>query len=196
MKRQRGVMIAPRKSIFRDQALKHYTQGKKKDVLPNFSSVSAAVFGWLLLGLLIATGLIAAYGQVPVTVEGTGLVLSTGNAAQAQSQGAVALVFFPPGAAAKLQAGQSVRIRVGTSNEELTSEIAEVEPGTSSPAAALKRYGQLTNGSATANEQVVVALLKSSPTFSITSAVGSFLTVQVNAGTQSLFTALTGIGNF
>ncbi|MGH2507876.1 MAG: hypothetical protein ACRDHZ_10815, partial [Ktedonobacteraceae bacterium] len=105
-------MIAPRNPIFRDKAVKHYMQNRKKDVLPNFSSVPAAIFGWLLLGLLIATGLLAGYGQVPVSVDGEGIVLSTGNPAQTANNGAVALAFFSPSVAAQLHVGQSVRIQV------------------------------------------------------------------------------------
>lgn len=188
-------MIAPRHPIFRDKALKHYMQNKKKDVLPDFGSVPAAIFGWLLLGLLIATGLLAGCGQVPVSVMGEGIVLSTGHTTPAGNNGVVALAFFSPSDAANLRVGQSVRIQVGASDPQLTSEIAEIEPGTSSPATVLAHYGQQTNGEP-ANQQVVVAVLKSSPTFLMTHYVGSVLAVQVNAGTQSLFTALTGIEIF
>lgn len=188
-------MIASRNPIFRDKALKHYIQNKKKDVLPNFSSVPAAIFGWLLLGLLVATGLLAGYGQVPVSITGEGIVLGTGNSAQAGKSGAVALAFFAPNVASSLRAGQSVRIQIGDSDQQLSSEIAAVEPGTTSPAAVLARYGQQMTQSTT-NQQVVVAILRSSPTFTAMQYIGSVLIIQVNAGTQSLFTALTGIGNF
>lgn len=188
-------MIAPRNPIFRDKALKHYIQNKKKDVLPHFSSVPAAVFGWLLLGLLIATGLLVNYEQVPVSVTGEGIVLSTGDPAQTGNGGAVALAFFSPSVGTRLRAGQSVRIQVGSSDTQLVSEIAEVEPGTSSPAAVLEHYGQQVNGSGTTDQQVVVVLLKSGPTFSAAQYVGNVLVVQVNAGSQSLFAAVTGISN-
>lgn len=186
-------MIAPRKPIFRDKALKHYMQNRKKDVLPNFSSVPAAIFGWLLLGLLIATGLVAGYGQVPVSVTGSGIVLGTGNPAQAGSSGAVALAFFPPSAAARLHAGQSALLQVSTTGTQLTSAIAEVEPGMSSPAAALEHYGQKISSSAQGAQQMVVVLFKLSPRFPVSDYAGSPLAVQVNAGTQSLFSAIAGM---
>lgn len=186
-------MIAPRNSIFRDKALKHYMQNRKKDVLPNFSSVPVAIFAWVLFGFLLATGLVAEYGQVPVSVTGAGFVLGAGNAAQAESNGAVVLAFFPTSAAAQLHAGQSASIQVGGSSVELTGVIAQVEPGVSSPAAALERYGQKTSGSAQAQQQTVVALLKPGSNFPVTQYIGSALVVQVNAGTQSLFSAISGL---
>ncbi|HEU5375870.1 MAG TPA: hypothetical protein VFV38_10555 [Ktedonobacteraceae bacterium] len=188
-------MIAQRRSIFRDKALKHYTEGRKKDVLPNFSSVPASVFGWLLLGLLIATGLVAAYTPVPVYVAGAGIVLSTGNTTQTASQGAMALAFFQPKDAAKLHAGQQVRIQIGTNGSQLNSAIEQIEPGMSSPAAALARYGQKVSRSSQAGQQVVVAQLRLGTGFPVALYAGNVLAVEVNAGTQSLFSALSGLGN-
>lgn len=186
-------MIAPRNSIFRDKALKHYMQNRKKDVLPNFSSVPTAIFAWLLFVLLLATGLVAAYGQVPVSVTGAGLVLGTENAAQEGSNGAVMLAFFPTSAAAQLHAGQSAKIQVGGSSLELTGVIAQVEPGTSSPAAVLERYGEKTSGPTQAQQQTVVAVLKPGANVQAATYIGSALVVQVNAGTQSLFSAISGL---
>lgn len=188
-------MIAQRHSIFRDKALKHYTEGRKKDVLPNFRSVPAAVFGWLLLGLLIATGLVAGYAQVPVYVTGVSVVLGADNTMQAGSNGAVALAFFKPEDAGKLRPGQQVRIQVGTNSSQLSGVIAKVEPGTFSPAAALARYGQKASSSSQAGQQVAVALLRLSSGFPAALYTGSVLAVEVSAGTQSLFLALTGLGN-
>lgn len=121
------------------------------------------------------------------------MVLSPGNAAQTGDNAAVALAFFPPSAAEQLLVGQQVQLQIGNSSSPLTSVIAKVEPGTSSPAAALERYGQKASGLALANQQVVVALLKLGPGFPTTDYAGSILTVQANAGTQSLFSAMTGL---
>lgn len=184
-------MTASRNSIFRDKALKHYMQTRKKDVLPNFSSVPTAIFAWVLLGLLVATGLVAVYGQVPVSLSGAGFVLSSGNAVQ--NGGAVVLAFFPASAASQLRAGQSARIQISASNTEADSVVAEVEPGTSSPMAALERYGQPASGTAQARQQTVVAVLKPGSGFQATNYVGSALAVQVNTGTQSLFAAISGL---
>ncbi len=186
-------MVAPRNPIFRDKALKHYMQNRKKDVLPNFSSVPTAIFAWLLLVLLLATGLVAIYGQVPVSVTGEGLVLGAGNASPAGSNGAVMLAFFPTSVAAQLHAGQSAKIQVVGSSVELTSVIAQVEPGVSSPAAVLERYGQKTSSPTQAQQQTVVALLKPTANVPVTTYIGSALIVQVNAGSQSLFSAISGL---
>jgi hypothetical protein len=187
------LMIAPRNQIFRDKALKHYMQSREKDVLPNFSSVPVAIFGWLLLGLLIATGLVAEYGQIPVSVAGSGIILGLGNPAQAGSDGTIALAFFPPSAAARLHAGQAALLQISANGVQLTSVIAQVEPGMSSPIAALEHYGQKVSSSAQGNQPTVVVLFKLGPRFPASDYAGSALAVQVNAGTQSLFSAITGI---
>lgn len=186
-------MIVPRNSIFRDKALKHYTQGRKKDVLPNFSSIPVAVFFWVLLASLIATGLLAWYGQVPIYLTGPGIVLNTRNQALPGNNEPAALVFFPPSASAQLHAGLSVNIQLGISGQQLTSTIAEVEPGTTSPAAALAHYGLNTGGSSQANQPTVVVVVRLGANFPVALYAGSPLAVEVNVGTRSLFSALTGL---
>lgn len=186
-------MIASRNPIFRDKALKHYMQNREKDVLPHFSSVPVAIFGWLLLGLLIATGLVAGYGQIPVSLTGPGIILGAGNTAQAGNGGAIALAFFPPSAASQLHAGQSALLQISANDAQLTSVIAQVEPGMSSPVAALEHYGQQVSSSGQGNQPTVVVLFRLGTRFSANDYAGSALVVQVNAGTQSLFSAITGI---
>lgn len=189
-------MLAARHSIFRDKALKRYIEGRKKDVLPNFSSIPVAIFFWVLIGSFTATGLVAWYMQVPVYLAGPGIMLGEGNAAQGASNGATALVFFSPGASAKVHVGQSAQIQTSTGGSPLTGAIVEVAPGTTNLAAALQHYG-LGSGSASStslsSQQVVVALLKLGAGVPATLYPGSFLTVEVNVGTQSLFFALAGI---
>ena len=184
-------MMAPRNSIFRDKALKHYMQTRKKDVLPNFSSVPTAIFVWVLIGLLVATGLVAIFGQVPVSITGAGFILGAGSAQQ--SSGAVVLAFFPVSAASQLHSGQAARIQVSTSNVETGGVVATLESGANNPMAALERYGQQVSSPTRANQQMVVAVLKPNPGFQATHYVGSALAVQITTGTQSLFTAISGL---
>lgn len=186
-------MIAARHSIFRDKALKHYTQSRKKDVLPSFSSIPAALFAWILLVMLLATGLLAWYVQVPVYVPGAGMIFSVGSQTQAGSNGVIALAFFAPNAGAKLRVSQSVQIQAG-SGPQITSEIAEVEPGLTSPASVLERYGIQASNASLSSQLVVVARLKWSKQSLPASYQGSSLVIQASVATQSLFSALTGIG--
>jgi len=188
-------MIVPRRSIFRDKALQHYTQGKKKDVLPNFSSVPVAIFFWVLLGALTATGLLAYFAQVPVYLAGPGLVLGAGNHALPGTNEAVAVGFFAPDSASHLHAGQSVQVQISTSGQQLDSTIVEVEPGTSDPAAVLEHYGVQIGSSALADQPEVVVLVSLGTSFPVALYSDSALALEVNVGSQSLFSALTGLGN-
>lgn len=189
-------MIAQRHSIFRDKALKHYTQGRKKDVLPNFSSIPVAIFFWLLLGSLLATALVFWYVQVPVYLTAPGIMLGQGNAAQSAGNGATALVFFSPSASAQVQVGQPAQVQVSASNSSLNGVIVQVQPGTTNLAAALEHYGLGSGGAnsaSLASQQVVVALLRLSAGVPATLYTGSPLAVEIHVGSQSLFSALTGI---
>lgn len=184
-------MVAQRHAIFREKALKHYTQGRKKDVLPNFSSIPIAIFVWVLLGSLIATGLVAWYGQVPIYLAGSGIVISNGNQA---GGGADAVAFFAPDKAAQLQAGDSVQVQVGASTSQITSTIAQVLPGTTNMATALAHYGLNFGNAPLQSQQVAVALIKLGAGSPAALYTGSTVVVQVTVGTQSLFSALTGLG--
>lgn len=186
-------MAAQRHAIFREKALKHYTQGRKKDVLPNFSSVSAAFFAWLLLGSLIATGLVVWYGQVPILLAGSGIVLGNGGQGTTDRNAANALVFFEPDQAAQLHTGDTAQVQLGASSSQISGKISQVMPGTTTLAAALEHYGLSFGNTASPSQQVAVALLKLSSASPTASYAGSTIVVEINVGTQSLFSALTGI---
>lgn len=186
------AMVAQRHAIFREKALKHYTQGRKKDVLPNFSSISAALFAWLLLGSLIATGLVAWYGQVPVLLPGSGIVLGNGNK-EATTDGANALAFFAPEQATRLRVGDTVQVQFGTSSSHIDGTVAQVMPGTTDLATALTHYGLNFGNVASQSQQIAVALIKLGANFPAASYAGSTVVVEVTVGTQSLFSALTGV---
>jgi hypothetical protein len=187
-------MVGTRQSIFRDKAVKHYNQGRKKDVLPNFSSIPAAIFAWALLASLIVTGLVASLGQVPVFLPGSGIVLGSGSASSATNanSGVSALAFFPPEQLAKLQPGQKVQLLVGASSSQVSGTVAQVLPAPTNLAAALTQYGlNVGSGSSLSSQKFAVALIKLGTSASLDP--GSTGVVQVSVGTQSLFSALTGI---
>lgn len=189
-------MVATKQSIFRDKAVKHYNQGRKKDILPNFSSIPTAIFAWALLASLIVTGLVASLGQVPVFLAGSGIVLSSGSAASsthASSPGS-AISFFSPGQLAQLRVGQAVQVQIGTSGTQVSGTVAQVLPAPTNLAAALAHYGvNVGNGGSLSSQQVAVALVQIGSGASTSLYAGSAVVVQVSVGTQSLFSALTGI---
>src|SRR5262249_10388215 len=106
-------MSVNHRSIFRDKALKHYTQSRKKDILPNFSSIPAVIFLWVLLCLLISTGLLTWGVQVPLYVTGKGFMIQPAQHMRPGSRETDIVLFFSPGAASKLRAGLPVQINIG-----------------------------------------------------------------------------------
>lgn len=180
-------MIASQNSIFRDKALKHYTQNKKKDILPNFSSIPVAIFLWMLLGSLLATGLVAWRTQVPVYLTGASVVLGTGK------QEMVALAFLAPKTPTQLHAGLPVHIQTGASGSQFTSTIAAVEPGTTTLANAFEHAGLPVGQPSEMTQPVVILLIKRDPSAVLDR--GSILVIQVTLGMRSLFSAISGIGN-
>lgn len=181
-------MQVPHHSIFRDKALKHYMQSQKKDVLPHFNSIPVAIFFWVLLGLLIATGFLAWYVQVPVYLNGSGILPGTGTHSLPGKSKTVALVFFQPDKAHELHAGQAVTIQLSNKGTQPTGVISEIDSGISSPATVQARYGlQIA-------QPVVVAFIDLGNDFPSTLYANSALVVQVLVRTESLFSALTGIG--
>lgn len=181
-------MIASQNSIFRDKALKHYTQSKKKDVLPNFSSIPVAIFLWVLLGSLTVTGLVAWQTQVPAYLTGASVVLGMGE------HQTVALAFLTPDTSTQLHAGQAVQIQTGSSSVPVTSKIAAVAPGTMTLASALKRAGLPVPQAAQMKQSVVILFVSRSAAFPAAFDPGSALVVQITLGTHSLFSAISGIG--
>ena len=187
-------MAVQRHAIFREKALKHYTHGRKKDVLPHFNSISAALFAWALLASLIATSLVAWYGQVPIFLAGSGIVLGNEGQTATAANGADALAFFTPGQTARLQAGDIVQVQLGANSSPLGGTVVQVLPGTTNLATALAHYGLNFSSTAQQSQQVAVALIKMGAGFPAASYTGSPIVVEVNVGTQSLFSALTGMG--
>ncbi|HLI70039.1 MAG TPA: hypothetical protein VKV19_09815 [Ktedonobacteraceae bacterium] len=187
-------MIAPRQSIFREKALKHYTQGKKKDILPNFSSIPATVFVWALLGSLIMTGLVSWYVQVPVYLPGNGFVLGHLQQALVGNNEISVLAFFPPNELAKLRAGQPVKILIDTNSPQMNGVVAQVLPEATTLATAFKHYG-LNLGNVGSQTLQAVALIALSASLSTTLSTGSSVVIEVNTGTESMFSAISGLGN-
>ncbi len=183
-------MAVNRHSIFRDKALKHYTQSRKKDILPNFGSIPVALFFWIMFFALIATLLLLWYTQVPLYANGSGIIAGTNTHTKAGST--VALIFFAPGEAPKLRAGMPIELNLGTLHPHTSGIITVVEPGLKTPAQILKSYG-LNAHNSYLDQPAVIALVRLDPAIASSFYAGSALSAQVKIGTKSLFSALTGI---
>jgi|SRR5579883_2033445 len=181
-------MIAQRHSIFREKAFQHYTQGKKKDVLPNFSSVPVAIFLVVLLASFTATGLVAWRTQVPVYLPGMGILLGTEN------HSTVELAFLSQGTPAKLTAGQSILIQTSSTGPQIVSTITEVTPEATTLASVFKQIGAPAPSSSAMNLPAIILQVSWNAALADLSP-GRQMIVQVAIRTRPLFVALTGLGN-
>ena len=186
-------MLVPNHPIFRNNAVKHYMQGRDKDTLPRFISLPIALFLWVLLGLLLVVGLLARYEQIPSYISGRGVVLNSNYAPRSSSgEEAVAVAFFAVDQAAHLHVGQSVFVRFASSTQSLKGTILTVDPVVS-PTVAVQRYG-LGNDASLITQPSAVALIQLDNTSSSLYA-GNILTANVQVGSRRIISLLPGIGS-
>lgn len=186
------MMQTPRPSIFREDAVKHYMQGRDKDTLPHFISLPTTLVLWILIVLTVAAAGLAWSVKIPVFVKATGIVLHEREYPQADrsvSPGTIALVFLPPEQAAQLHIGLPVHLHIGSSGPEILSNIAGVESDVMSPYAACKEYGLDANCAALITRPALVALVKLDTLSSATYA-GSIVTAEVEVGSQRIISLL------
>ena len=190
------MIVVPEHTIFRQSAITAYKRSREKAVVPRLISWPIIVCLWLLLGVLIVTGFLAWYVQVPTYVDGSGIILARGDMLQPVYGGMVAVVFLPPDQSAHLRVGLPVDVQMGSAGVLVHSTIAQVEPGITSPDAARQRYRLGGVGALLVTQPSIVVIIKLGTTLPATSYAGSLLTAKVEIGSQRLLTLLPGLGNF
>src|SRR6266702_2647108 len=192
----RKVIAVPESTIFRQNAITAYKWGKEKAAVPRLISWPIIVCLWLLLGVLIATGFLAWYVQVPTYVDGSGIILARGDMLQPAYGKMVAVVLLPPDQAAHLRVGLPVDVQLGSAGVLVQSTIAQVEPGITGPDAARQRYRLDGVGALLITQPSIVLIIKLGTTLPATAYAGSLCTAKVEVGSQRLLALLPGLGNF
>ena len=199
-------MNSTNRSIFRSDAVQRYIEARQKAILPRFVRPRMFAFMWLLLGLLLISGVTAFRTQVPIYVQGVAVVVHDGvlsseneNKNQDQNQDQMAVVaFLPPEQLLHLHSGQTLFLHL-TEQERVSRSIVAVEPEIISPAAAQKAFG-LTEGAAMAIRQpsaVVEVPLQPLPNdWALSVYAGSVYQVEVEVGSRRLVSLLPGVGDF
>ena len=182
---------APR-SIFRDQAIKSYIERREKDVLPQLVAPPVFLFLWILLGLLMTAGLLAWLAQVPIYLEGSGIILEQQPPSASGQSEAVALIFFPALSASKVRLGLPIQLQVGSAGPFFTGKIDQVEPGIISPSEARKRYMLDNSVSPMLTEPAVVVRVRLGTTIPAHMYAGSVLSAQVQVGSQRVLSLFPG----
>jgi hypothetical protein len=180
-------------ALFRDKALQQYVQGRNKTILPRYASPPVFLCGWILLALLVAAGIVAWLGQVPVYVTGSGIVLSASNIAKQPGSGAVAVIFVPATPSLVLRSGSPVQVQIGATGLVLSRTIASIEPDIISPSAARQRYRLNGNLASVIVQPSFVVTVALGPDISTQSYAGSSVSGQVQTGMQRVLLLFPGI---
>lgn len=179
------MMQGQRSSMFRSEALEHYIQSRERGILPRITTPPVFLCFWILLSLCISAGVLAYLSQVPVYVNGSGIVLE---------QGTSVLVFIPtsPAHPVRIHVGAPAYLHIAASPLTVNGTIDQVEAHLLSPGDAQKRYGLQGKVPQIITGPSIVAWLKLETTFPLQSYAGSIISVQVQAGTVRVISLLLG----
>lgn len=189
------------RSIFREEALRRYIEGKEKAVLPQLVSPHSFAYLWLMLSLLGVSSLMAWLTKVPIYASGTAVVVRLDHKLNHRTNGVnddiVIAAFFEAKHLSSLQKTQKLLLSfdamsVGeTSNKNrFYRSIIAVEPKIISPDRIHKQFGlnaQLTT------QPAVVAIAKLEPTpknLPASAYVGSVGDAKAEVGSQRLVSLL------
>lgn len=175
-------MQSPKSMIFRSEALEHYIKSREQSILPRLTKPPVLLCMWILLSLCAIVIVIANVSQVPIYVNGSGVV----------QQNASILIFLPvsPAQPVHLQAGMPIQLQANLPDQTIMSTIDKVETGVLSPAAAEQRYGFTQKNAQIITGPTIVASVKPLATFPAQSYAGSVVNVQVQVGTTRIISLL------
>ena len=131
----------PRKqSIFREEALRRYRQRNLEPVFPRLVSPNGFFFLWILVGCLVAAGLLSWLARIPVYATGLAIVVERIELAGDSSKYWM-LTVLEAEALPNLKAGQKVLIDSGPQRASLEKIILAVEPDILAPSVVESRFG-------------------------------------------------------
>lgn len=175
-------MPSSERSIFRDSAIKKYHQRQEQGVILRVASPPAFLIFWIISLFLLGAAGLAWTTQVPIAVNGQGVVVEQGATGKFGHE-VVAMLFFPPGQQADFHSGQPATVSIGSTAISITGTVEQVETAVISPDEARSRF----------NLQGGLAQVITEPSIIITIHIGSVAATQLYAG--SLCTAQIHIGS-
>ena len=178
------MISASKGAIFRKEAIEKYSQGRDKNVLPQFVLPPVFVFLWCLLALFVSAGITAWLGQVPIYASGQGVILDPNASGNTNGQ-MVAMIFIPSSSSLHLQVNQPVTIQIGQAGPKISTAIGAVESQILSPSEIRKQFSVPVADPAIA---VVVAVDSHYSLYS-----GSPVQAQVEVGSQRLLSLFPGL---
>lgn len=164
-----------KRSIFRDKALHQYLQSREKNILPRFVAPPVFVLYWILLAMLLVSGLIAWFEKVPLYATGAGIIPTNREGNQA-----IAIIFLPASSSSHPQPGLPALVQINPSGSQFNGTVSTIEPGIISPSEAKKRY------SFEISTPSLVVTVKLGTNVSSSMYAGSLVNAQVQVGSQRL----------
>lgn len=196
------------RSIFRDDAIRRYAQGKEQAILPRLVSPQTFTYLWFLLGLLTLSSIIAWFTKVPVYTTGSAVVVRLNDPlndnTHRRDEKIAVVAFFPPQYLSKVQTTKKMFLSfdaMGAPNGEssatrLSRSIITVEPKIISPDIIQKQFA-LNAQVATQPSVVAIAQLEPIPNnLPASTYLGSVGHAKVEVGSQRLVSLLPLIGQF
>ncbi|WP_096588056.1 hypothetical protein [Calothrix sp. NIES-2098] len=185
-------MTNPPRSIFREDAVRRYLEGREKSILPRLVSPRTFIYLWFMLGLLGMSSIIAWLTKVPVYASGTAVVVRWKDK-KVTPEGIVVAAFFEPQQIANLPKTKKLFLNFADRGAR-TAAIIAVEPEIVSPDTIQKRFAiaQITGPSAIAIAQLE-PIDKNLPAAAYLGSVGD---AQAEVGSQRLISLLPLIGQF
>ena len=185
----------PDRSIFRQRAIDNYMQRQEEHVVLRLVSPRMFLSLWLLLLLAVSGGVLVWSIQVPVMVQGKGLVVQSEAKDGKNAQAGTVLLFFSPDQQANVKAGQPVRITITSANITFNSTIQTIEAGVMSPEEISTQFNSRLPLVQTLSGPSVVAIAPVEPMSVIQTYLGSQCQVQVQIGSRSALSLLPGYSN-
>ena len=185
------------KSIFRERAIEKYMRRQEIHVILRMVSPPMFLFLWGLLLLAVCGGAVVWSIQVPIFVQGKGIVVQQAVPQKTNTQQqTIVLLLLPPDQQANLKVGQSVVVTIAGTNESFTSTIEKVQAGVMSPTDIRMQFNVAAPLSQAISGPSVVAIAPVQPASLGHTYLGSQCESQVKIGSQSALSLVPGFNNF
>jgi hypothetical protein len=184
-------------SIFRQEALQRYAEGKEKSVLLRLVRPRTVRYLWCLVGLLLMGSCVGWCARVPVYASGTAMVVRWRNTPPGTPEKIVVAAFFPARHLASVHLSRQVWLRFEVMGHRLSRSVMAIEPEIMSPDAVQQQF-TFPPGAAQGLLQpvtVVIAALEPMPTGLPAAAyLGSVGGAEIAIGTRRVVSLFPVIG--
>jgi hypothetical protein len=192
-------MQEAKRPIFRPDALRRYVQSRTEPILPHLVSPRMLLGLWILLGLLVVSGFLAWFAQVPVYASGSAVVVDGKGNTSALGDAVLIVVFVPPENLWRLRVGQPLLLPFDQGGKRIGRSIMAIEPEVHSPEMAQRRFALSAGAALAIRQPSAVAMTPLEPLSTGLPAaayVGSVFRAEIEVGSRRLLSFLPLIGPF